>query len=336
MNFSQTYFDKDLDKIIDKDLIKLFTSHQKESQYLEFKSASQVNVDRVFTDSLKPGICSFLNSEGGILIFGAPREEKGNSDNSFQSEFTPYQKGFLGDHDSIIRKISDGITPMPIGIRLKEVEFSAGFVAVFEIQESMTKPHQTGNIYQIRIDGQKKPAPHYLIEALMKRITFPDIKAYIQVIDSNFLDYENNLLCIKLKIFIINFSEFQNEKNIRFRFKIDGPMSFNQNGNNKETGYEKLDILSFGEPTSLNIEMFGNFRFLKEEKTVNFNIIFHGENCPSKITVYQMKIRPHNNEGILADGKAFLDIDNLLLSEHQKNLGISHKESLKKSLGLEI
>lgn len=338
MNFSQTYFKKDLDQITSEDLVEFFKSPQKESQYLEFKSARETNLDRVYTNTLKPGICSFLNSEGGILIYGAPSEDKRNPDHPFHQEVMPYPKGFLGDFDSIIRKISDGITPMPIGIRLKEVDFPNGSVAIFEIQESISKPHQTENIYQIRIEGQKKPAPHYLIEAMMKQVTFPDIRAFVKTIKHYYLDLEEDILCIKLDLFLINFSEFQNEKNIRYRMKIDGPMAFDSNGKKRSTDYEKIEILSFGEPNSFDIEIFGKFGILKVEQIIKLNIVFHGETSPSKITVYQFNIKPNNMSlrGFLVDGRAILEIDNLLLSEHQKKLGVSHKESLKQTLGLDI
>lgn len=107
---------------------------------MEFKGIGETNIDKVYKNTLKPGICSFLNSEGGILIYGAPREDKKNPDHPFHQEIMPYPKGFLGDYDFIIRKISDGITPMPIRIKLKEVAFPNGFVAIFEIQESISKP----------------------------------------------------------------------------------------------------------------------------------------------------------------------------------------------------
>lgn len=336
MNFSQTYFKKDLDQITSEDLIEFFKTPQKESQYLEFKSARETNLDRVYTNTLKPGICSFLNSEGGILIYGAPSEDKKNPDHPFHQEVMPYPKGFLGDFDSIIRKISDGITPMPIGIRLKEVSFPEGSVAIFEIQESISKPHQTENIYQIRIEGQKKPAPHYLIEAMMRKVTFPDIRTYLKTNQDSYLEKNSDILCIKLELLLINFSEFQNEKNIRYRLIIDGPMAFDSNGKNTSKDYEKLEVLSFGEIHSIDFDIFGNFGWLGEEKTINLNVIFNGESCPSKITVYEFKIRPNNYRGFLVGGKANLEIDNLLFSEHQKKLGVSHIESLKKTLGLDI
>ena len=47
MNFCKTYFDKNLEELSSKDLIAFFSSPQKESQYLEFKSTRDPNPDRV-------------------------------------------------------------------------------------------------------------------------------------------------------------------------------------------------------------------------------------------------------------------------------------------------
>lgn len=57
-------------------------------------------------------------------------------------------------------------------------------------------------------------------------------------------------------------------------------MGFDADGINRETDYKKINILSFGEPNSINIEIFGRFGTLKAEKTVNLNIVFHGESSP--------------------------------------------------------
>ncbi|WP_169712766.1 AlbA family DNA-binding domain-containing protein [Algoriphagus faecimaris] len=325
----------------ESDLITFFATHQQETQYIEFKSSGETNAEKIFSKSLKPAICSFLNSEGGILIYGAPREDHRNSENPDNFKLRPYHPQLLGDHDSIIRKIADGITPMPIGIRLKEVEVEDGMVAVFEIQESQSKPHQTENIYQIRIDGQKKPAPHYLIEAMMKQVTFPTIKAYLKTKRSEYCDLKSDTLLISFDLSFINFSPFQNEKNIRYRLKVDGSMILelgSSKGENlsKETDYFKIENLTYGEPYTVPFTLSGNFGMIQSDKKVLLNIIFHGESSPSKLTVYEFYIEQRNLRGFLKGGKAILDIDNILISEHKKNLGLTHEESLKKSLGIDF
>lgn len=341
MNFTQTYFQKDLDDITSEDLIKFFSIPQKETQYLEFKSSRELNLNKVFSNTLKPSICAFLNSEGGLLIYGAPKEDRTNSDHPYNGEMDIYNKGFLGDHDTIIRKISGGIIPLPNGIRFREVEFPQGCVAIIEIQQSQNKPHQTNNTYYIRIDGQKVPAPHFLIEAMMKQIKFPIIKSYIKVNESYYHDVFKNVLLINFSLFFFNFSQFQNEKNLRYRLQIDGPMFLElgdvvgKNSKSK-TDYFMLERISYGEPISYNFTLSGKLGSITKDYEIFLNIIFNGETRPSKLTVYKFKILETSQRGFLESHNAKLEINNVLFSEHQKNIGLSHEESIMKSFGIDI
>ncbi|WP_234387213.1 hypothetical protein, partial [Aquimarina sp. Aq78] len=76
-------------------------------------------------------------------------------------------------------------------------------------------PHQFKSIYYARLDGQTKPAPHYLIDALFKKISYPNIEGFINLDRFGTLNNENVFLDIS--IIIINFSELQNEQNISYR-----------------------------------------------------------------------------------------------------------------------
>lgn len=209
------------------------------------------------------------------------RIEKTQIVHNFQ--LRPYSKGFLGDHDTIIRKISDGISPMPIGIRLKEVEFPEGFVAVFQIQESLTKPHQTGNIYQIRIDGQKKPAPHYLIEAMMKQVRWPELNGSIR-----FLTYgkAESFHIFNLKFVLANKTPSQNAKNIELSLKwaIRAQVKSHQP--------ETIPFVSSGLSQSIDFKIeIENDLFQQHSDTdIEFALIFGGENTKPKITYYKLKL----------------------------------------------
>ncbi|RAI86726.1 ATP-binding protein [Algoriphagus yeomjeoni] len=340
MNYSQIYFQKDLDVLTAEDLIYFFSTPQKETQFLEFKSSRERNPNKVFSNTLKPGICSFLNSEGGILIYGAPKENKKNPDNPFQGEIEPYENGFLGEHDTIIRKISGGIVPMPVGVRLKEVEFPDGFVGVFEIQQSQTKPHQTDNVYQIRIDGQKTPAPHYLIEAMMKRITFPDIKAYLKI-DSAIHQKENTF--IFFNVYLINFSPFQNGKKIRIRIGVAGSVfllkapEFDIKKRRKSLDFEEFQTVTLGEPIQISHQMITSLRALQEEPKIEIIITFHGENIPARLTSYILDASNlMNAESLSQKSSLKLEVNNMFFSDYQNSIGVSHEEALKKSLGIDF
>jgi hypothetical protein len=299
-------------------------------------------VEQIFNRTLKPAVCSFLNSEGGILIYGAPREDKRNPENPENFKLKPYPVGLLGDHDSIIRKIADGITPMPVGIRLNEVEVEGGIVAIFEIQDSQSKPHQTENIYQIRIDGQKKPAPHYLIQALMRQITFPDLKAFIRPLNRQTKISPKHEILIPIEVIVANFSALQNEKKLKIRIGIEGPASIIESpiraiGIIKNSDYRTHDIVSFGEPVKFSFKIFGRFEQILEHGGFEINILFHGELSPSKITSYRLDFSDINRkEPIHEQIKMKMIIDNLLFHQFQSDMNTNTYEALAKSMGIEF
>lgn len=316
MNFCQNYFSKDLDLLTESDLIHFFSSLQKETQYIEFKSSGETNVDQIFNKTLKPAVCSFLNSEGGILIYGAPREDRRNPDNPDNFKLRPYPINALGDHDSIIRKIADGITPMPIGIRLKEVEVEGGMLAVFEIQESKSKPHQTENIYQIRIDGQKKPAPHYLIEAMMKQVRFPNLECSLAF--KGFINDSVGLV-IFLEMILKNTSEFQNESDVFIEVKCIGARLI------KSDDFKDLvPVLSFGlskkQRFELKISMEERYK-LPPLHQIELVIFFGGKSAPTKISAFMISINKLGGQVINNDSiKISLRDENLSPSEYKSKL----------------
>ncbi|MFL0685045.1 MAG: ATP-binding protein [Algoriphagus aquaeductus] len=313
MNFCQNYFSKDLDQLTESDLVTFFSIPQKETQYIEFKSFGEPNVEQVFNKTLKPAVCSFLNSEGGILIYGAPREDRRNSDNPENFRLRPYPSKFLGDHDSIIRKIADGITPMPVGVRLKEVEVEGGVVAVFEIQESQSKPHQTDNIYQIRIDGQKKPAPHYLIEAMMKQVRFPSLECSVV-----FQGFTNDAVGLRISLVAIakNTSEFQNESDVFIDVKCKGAHVIKS-----QVWENHIPVLSFGLPKHQRFDLtlsIDELNTIKLPLNLQLVVFFGGRSAPVKISAYVIMINTQSINSIKKDSiQITLRDENLSPSEYK-------------------
>lgn len=184
-SFSQAQFGKTIDQITEEDLVDYFSVERDESLTLEFKSyyaKEKLNLDGVLRT-----VTAFLNSEGGLLIFGAPPEVairekyrvvKGNP--------TPIPTG-VTTKDSLVRSISDNISYMPIGYRIESVLMREGdFVYLVEVQESENKPYQYDKRYFIRLDGQSRPAPHYLVEALFKQVKAPELKGFMRVTSYRF------------------------------------------------------------------------------------------------------------------------------------------------------
>ncbi|MNK82667.1 Divergent AAA domain protein [compost metagenome] len=72
-NFSHNYFGKDLEALTQNDLTDYFSTVKEESDKIEFKAYHQQygNFNKNIEGVIR-GICAFLNSNGGLLIWGAP------------------------------------------------------------------------------------------------------------------------------------------------------------------------------------------------------------------------------------------------------------------------
>jgi predicted HTH transcriptional regulator len=68
--FSDSILNKTLEEITINDLKEFFSEPKDETATLEFKSGD-VDVIKLYKE-----IAAFLNTEGGLLIVGAPRETK--------------------------------------------------------------------------------------------------------------------------------------------------------------------------------------------------------------------------------------------------------------------
>lgn len=83
MNLSRTIFKKDIYDLEIADLIDFFSVSQEESSVLEFKSGD-VTLEHVHRE-----VSAFLNTEGGLLILGAPIEKKVGSIKVCQGDLRP-------------------------------------------------------------------------------------------------------------------------------------------------------------------------------------------------------------------------------------------------------
>ncbi|GAB4035475.1 AlbA family DNA-binding domain-containing protein [Spirosoma jeollabukense] len=168
-SFAKIHIGKPLDDGINaEDLVTYFAVENDESLTLEFKS--YYAKDKLSLDGILRTVAAFLNSEGGLLVFGAPHDIAVNDHyRTVKGDLTPIPSS-ITTKDSIIRAISDNISYMPTGIRVESVLMpGSGFVYLIEVQESSNKPHQYKKQYPVRLDGQSVAAPHYLVEALFKQ-----------------------------------------------------------------------------------------------------------------------------------------------------------------------
>lgn len=322
MDFSKQYLGKSINELEFVDIELFFREEREETEKIEFKSFSlehgnfQKNIEGVIR-----GICAFLNSSGGLLIWGAPMGERreGRQEKVFVGDLAPVNE--LKEKDWLINKISDTITPLPIGIKLATLEKDSLYVYVFEVRKSEYSPHQFKNTYYARLDGQTKPAPHYLIEALFKKVNYPNIELYVKF-DKVF--FQNECYYIDVTFLIFNFSELINEENVSFRATCyQGIFSRSRipeyqdmyTLNGCQLIYNGLiDVLHYGAPNmhSERIELKLYDLTVKHNYRVELLIGFGGKKSPLKFTNYVLdfsKLDLNNT-----------DVPNYLIVEKEENI----------------
>lgn len=230
-HFLQTFFGKPVDEIQLKDVELFFSSEQEETSTLEFKTGE------IEIISLYKEIAAFLNTEGGLIIVGAPREQKkvvGKSEKRIcQGEITFSN---FSSKDWLIQKFYANITPAPTDIYIKDFLTERGNVFLIEVPQSSTPPHQCNadGRYYIRMEGEAKPAPHGLVQALFDKRKKPKLNCRVNVSVIN--NVEND---IKVSIF--------NESNIpadKVSFVID---VYNVISIVSQDKYEKISDSEYGD-----------------------------------------------------------------------------------------
>lgn len=280
IDFCINYFGKSLTDLEYTDIEKYFISDVRtESNKIEYKSFSK---NGKLIDKFSPiiqSICSFLNSDGGILVWGAPKGEKiqGRKEKDFNGELCPVNQ--LIEKDYFINKISDNITPLPTGINLKTLtKDEDNFIYIIEVQKSPSSPHQYKDRYYVRIDGQNRPASHYYIEALFKKISYPNLVCKLAVPRVKYNNY-NKQYETHLWIEISNQSQFQNESELFIRMSF-ASHSFKDLPVSKKT-------LFYGIPIVRTEAI--NFKELSESHTIQ--IVFGGKKSPLKVCKYKVSYR---------------------------------------------
>ena len=343
MDYSQNYFGKALSDLTFTDIENYFVEEKDESVSIEFKSYSATygNLNRNLEGVIR-GICAFLNSEGGILIWGAPEGTtvEGRQERVFVGELSPIPE--LKEKDWLINKISDSINPLPVGIQVQIFENEGNYVYLFMVQQSTFSPHQFKNIYYARLDGQTKPSPHYLIEALFKKITYPNIESYIKPdkILNNGTSY-----FLDLTIFVFNFSELQNEEDVSFRLMCpEGIFTKSTQAQHQHMySYEGhqlihkglINVLHHGSP-NMHTEriMFNPNQLLTEnENKVTLLLSFGGKHSPLKFCEYKLDFARINwndqdDPNYLIEEMS----ENILSSEKQKQVNSTREDLLKSVL----
>ncbi|ERJ57149.1 AlbA family DNA-binding domain-containing protein [Sphingobacterium paucimobilis] len=306
MSYSERIFGKNLRDLSFDDISTYFQEPREESEILEFKSGHG-DFEGVFVNNILRTINAFLNSSGGLLIWGAPKDiviENGKP-KVCVGDLIPLT--ILKEKDHLINRISSSISYMPIGIRAERLEKDGQYLYVFEVDESASKPHQYNGLYHIRLDGQSKPAPHYIVDALFKQVKFADLECKIDFKLIKKLDEDT---VIEFNVNIWNRSKYIIEKSLSVTaFTTMGYFDYSKNDTlnlNQSTPFH------YGPPRSFNNQIVFKQIDLFNSTTCKIYLMFGGENSMAKTSQYELDLKP------LADGNFDLE-PNLLVKESKEN-----------------
>lgn len=312
MIFTKNYFGKEkIEEITYEDILKFFCEERQESDKIEFKSFVVSDKSDRKGDSLKDkengiikSISGFLNSEGGMLIWGSPAGEivEGKKEKIFRGELSLVEH--LYEKDQFISKLTDSITPTPRGILFHRIEHEGKYLYLFEAPKSEYSPHQFDNRFYMRIDGQTKPAPYHYIEALFKQIKFPNLNGYIKLYAWNLINTnQRSVYQLYFKVLLFNHSKLQNDYNVSYRIlfsvgefqdsnKMSAPkgVSFDLNGAEKRVDNIK-DVIHYGEPVyQLECVLFDAHKLQQASGKIEIMLVFGAKKSPMKICNYKLQI----------------------------------------------
>lgn len=329
MEFIKAIIGKEPEKITYEDIEKYFAIDRKESDKVEFKS---YNPNGKIDDTLKginEAVCSFLNSDGGLIIWGSPRGEKakGQKEKLFKGALTPLNDSIEPDY--LVNKISDAITPLPNSIRFHPIDNQNKRIYLIEIDKSQYSPHQTNNTYYMRIDGQKRPAPHHFIEALFKKIQYPNLKGIISIRGSGEGINRHEKIWISYTISITNISPYLNEEDVFFILHTKNgmidedklPFNIELDGLRKQATYRSnLNSLHYGLQNTTEIFIkYADHSLDKYEYKDEIALYFGGKKSPLKLSFYWIDLYNYDSQAELIDKK------------HENNLLFNVHEDIKKT-----
>lgn len=175
-NYIQKIFGKPRDKLSLEDLKDYFSTPQEESSVVEFKSGG-VEINDIFKE-----ITAFLNTEGGLLIIGSPKEETiKRGKNKIKVCEGELSFSNFRSKDWLYQKIASNIVPAPTNLKIEEFLTDEGNVFVIDIPQSLNPPHQSSSDgrYYLRLEREAKPAPHGIVQALFNKRKVPKLTAEV-------------------------------------------------------------------------------------------------------------------------------------------------------------
>ncbi|MFW6103600.1 MAG: helix-turn-helix domain-containing protein [Bacteroidota bacterium] len=259
MDLAKKIFGKGLFQLTKKDLEEYFSIPREETSVLEFKSG-QIKINAIFKE-----ICAFLNTDGGLIIIGSPKERKLPKSGRFprricQGTLIPSD---FRDKNWIESLIAANIVPYPREIRIHEIREEEGNYFIMDVPKSQNPPHQFLNDgrYYIRLEKEAKPAPHGIVETLFFKQVKAQLQADVSIEPGD--DYKNDHLN-KISVEIFNISSVPAE-HVSYLIRVFNIEDIRQDGKSLAQPFKGGDG---------NFELQGVFEdSLTDEKT--FSIRFH-------------------------------------------------------------
>lgn len=161
MNTSDLSFFENIHAIDLTSLADYFSENRIESQNLEFKSG-EATIDKILKE-----VAALLNTQGGVLIIGAPREldRAGNQPGTCRG---PLTFSSFESVETLKTYLSHDIVPPPPRLELAQLKDAEHNVFLVKIPPSPMGPHQVlGNgKYYIRDGDKSRPATHREVEKM--------------------------------------------------------------------------------------------------------------------------------------------------------------------------
>lgn len=293
---------KSLQNVEYVDVVEYFKSPRKESDGREFKAfvKGTKNEDKPLA-AIYRSICAFLNTEGGILIWGAPigKSPAEGGEDEFQGDLTSVLDDY-GD-DQLSNLLFDSLNPRPQGVKHRKLLDGDRRIYIFEIPKSPYSPHQVAKsgTYYFRFNATTKPAPHYLVEALMRRVNYPNIGAYLKLTALQTAGLDLQLLA---EVLVINHSPLQNERDItiylstsqgQFGGQLFGVASNRKylNGNSELRLENHISTLHYGVIHREVVEI--RIPIAARDSTLRLTVSAGGRYSPLKGSTYSIRLSTH-------------------------------------------
>lgn len=275
------------------------------------------------------------------MIWGSPEGSEvdlnGAKEKVFKGELTPHQTRIVKDR--IIGRIADSITPTPRGITMHEIELKGGgYVYIFDIEKSISPPHQFQNIYYMRMDGHTRAAPHSYIEALMKQVRLADVSSYLSI-GSSIPTSRYGIVPAILTVH--NYSKFTTAHDVNFTLAVSDGKIFHPGDHLKIDELSRISNNTAPIPKLIyNIPIVHKFYLMLPEtfgevRTLKLKIQLYADNSPLKFSKYNFQYQSQTNYP--TPQLQLLDsTENILSYEQPETLNLTDRERINKLADLEL